>query len=238
MFVLLILITGTIVHNSNYYSSSHPQDFGPPSSHSGDCSLKSNSVDIMLFSLIGEIPSDLSIAFVTGGGMKAWLGWNVGIDTPTIATCYASRPRLQASCQHHQENNLAMSFHLIFIHKTFSDPNNSGVASSETVLAYWDSLGISNGSQVWSPPNLDWRHIDTFIWSNKLGKSIGGSQCLSRSGPKVNRETGSAVKYQSCAATKKESMPKWKQPLLPSWFSFITFSSDPDIDPSQSVRWW
>ena len=77
----------------------------------------------------------------------------------------------------------------------------------------------------WSPPNVNWRHLDTFISSNKLGKSNGGSQCLSRSGPKVNRETGSAVKYQSCATTKKESMPKWKQPLLPSWFSFLTFSS-------------
>ena len=43
------------------------------------------------------------------------------------------------SCDFQPENN----------NKTkYSDPNNTGVASSETVLAYWDSLGISNGSQV------------------------------------------------------------------------------------------
>ena len=40
--------------NANFNLPSPPQDFGPPSSHSGDCSLKSNSVDIMLFSLIGD----------------------------------------------------------------------------------------------------------------------------------------------------------------------------------------
>ena len=109
-----------------------------------------------------------------------------------------------------------MSFHLIFIYKTFADPNNSGVASSETVLAYWDSLGISNGSQV----NLFLMLIEDILIllyeATKWGKPMG-DQYLSRSGPKVNRETGSAVKYQSCAASEKESMPKWKQkPPLPS----------------------
>ena len=43
------------------------------------------------------------------------------------------------SCDFQPENNNKIEY---------SDPNNTGVASSETVLAYWDSLGISNGSQV------------------------------------------------------------------------------------------
>ena len=74
-------------------------------------------------------------------GMKIGLAvLNLGIDTSTITACYASRPLLQAE-------------HIIIIIIAFfkslsSDPNNSGVASSENVLAYWDSLGISNGSQV------------------------------------------------------------------------------------------
>ena len=44
------------------------------------------------------------------------------------------------SCDFQPENNNKIEY---------SDPNNTGVASSETVLAYWDSLGISNGSQVY-----------------------------------------------------------------------------------------
>ena len=67
---------------------------------------------------------------------------NLGIDTSTITACYASRPLLQA------EHMIRKKQSFFFFKFLSSDPNNSGVASSETVLAYWDSLGISNGSQV------------------------------------------------------------------------------------------
>ena len=65
--------------------------------------------------------------------------------------------------------------HFMFVLKTsFSDPSNTGVASSETVLAYWDSLGISNGSQVIScmkcpvstTLSIDW--IMMVFWNQKM----------------------------------------------------------------------